>query len=303
MQILLTGATGQVGAAVLDTLLRAGHTVSALVRAPHKAEALALRGALPVMGDLAVPAGYEQAALAADAIVHAAFDAKNSEALDRAALDALLAAGARRADVGLPTALVYTSSAWVIGDTPEPADERTMLAPPDLMAWRPAHEQRVLGAARPGLRTMVVRPGILYGGARGLIADMLKEAQNGLVRVVGRGANHWPCVYERDLADLYLRLVTSPQASGVYHANDEADESVEDIVDAIIGHARSRPDVRHLPLPEARAKLGALADALALDQRLRSEAARALGWVPTLHSVGGNVARLLEEFRDAREAA
>jgi nucleoside-diphosphate-sugar epimerase len=198
---------------------------------------------------------------------------------------------------------VYTSSAWVIGDTPEPAREDALLVPPDLMAWRPAHERRVLAAARPGLRTMVVRPGIVYGGARGLIADMLKEAQNGLVRVVGRGKNHWPCVYDRDLADLYLRLVTSPHASGVFHANDEADESVEDIVEAIIGHARTRPDVRHMPLPEARAKLGALAEALALDQRLRSEAARALGWAPTLHSVAGNVARLLEEFRDAREAA
>jgi hypothetical protein len=30
---------------------------------------------------------------------------------------------------------------------------------------------------------------------------------------------------------------------------------------------------------------------------------RALGWSPTLHSVAGNVARLLEEFRTACEAA
>ena len=30
---------------------------------------------------------------------------------------------------------------------------------------------------------------------------------------------------------------------------------------------------------------------------------RALGWSPTLHSVAGNVARLLEEFRTRKEAA
>jgi hypothetical protein len=64
-----------------------------------------------------------------------------------------------------------------------------------------------------------------------------------------------------------------------------------------------RPDIRHVPLPEARTKMGAYADALALDQRVRSPRARALGWSPTLHSVSGNVARLMEEFRARREAA
>jgi len=36
---------------------------------------------------------------------------------------------------------------------------------------------------------------------------------------------------------------------------------------------------------------------------MRSPRAHALGWAPTLHSVAGNVARLLEEFRTARAAA
>jgi nucleoside-diphosphate-sugar epimerase len=149
----------------------------------------------------------------------------------------------------------------------------------------------------------VIRPGIVYGGARGIVGELLKAALNGLVRVVGEGRNHWPCVYERDLADLYLRVVNDGSAAGLFHANDEADETVLDIVDAIAGHARMRPDVRHVPLTEARAKLGTYADALALDQIVRSPRARALGWNPTLHSVAGNVARLLEEFRSAQEAA
>jgi nucleoside-diphosphate-sugar epimerase len=110
-------------------------------------------------------------------------------------------------------------------------------------------------------------------------------------------------VYDRDLADLYVRLAVDPQASGIFHANDEADELVDDIVDAIARQAKMRPDVRHVPLEEARAKMGPYADALALDQLVRSPRARALGWTPSLHSVAGNSARLLEEFRAAREAA
>ena len=149
----------------------------------------------------------------------------------------------------------------------------------------------------------MIRPAIVYGGARVIVGDLLKDAANGLVRVIGDGQNHWPCVYDRDLADLYVRIATRPDASGVFHANDEADERVEDIVDAVARHLTMRPDVRHVPLEEARAKLGTWADALALDQVVRSPRARALGWAPTLHSVAGNVARLLEEFRTARAAA
>src|SRR2546430_1368222 len=141
----------------------------------------------------------------------------------------------------------------------------------------------VLDAASAGGRTIVIRPGIVYGGARGIVADIFKDVANGLVRVVGSGDNHWPLIYDRDLGELYLRVVNTPAASGVYHANDEGDETVNDLVDAIGGHAQIRPSVRHVPLAEARQKMGPYADALALDQIVRSPRARGLGWAPTLH--------------------
>lgn len=305
MRIFLTGATGYIGAAVTDALLRGGHEITALVRTPGKAEAMAHGSIRTIVGDLSRPERYAAAAEECDAIVHTAFEhSKSGQSVDRLAIDTLLQAAERRHSSGQSAALIYTSGVWVLGNTQGSADELAPLAPPQLVAFRPEHEQMVLSANRgPGLRTMVVRPGIVYGGARGIIGDLLKDALNGLVRVVGTGRNHWPCVYERDLADLYARLVAHPEASGVFHANDEADEQVDDIVDAIARHAKMRPDVRHVPLEEARAKLGPYADALALDQIVRSARSRAIGWSPTLHSVSGNVARLLEEFRSAREAA
>jgi nucleoside-diphosphate-sugar epimerase len=305
MRIFLTGATGYIGSAVLDALLRAGHDVTALVRDPEKAERVSRRGVQPIVGDLAQPASYSAAAVAADAIVHTAFDnSKKGQAVDRQAIDTLLAAAGRRAEAGQPATVVYTSGIWVLGDAKTPADENAPLEPTPLVAWRPEHEQVVLDAGRgTAIRTVVLRPGIVYGGARGIIGDLLKDAANGLVRVIGEGKNHWPCIYDRDLADLYVRVATLADASGIFHANDEADERVADIVDAIARHAKMRPDVRHVPIEEARAKMGPYADALALDQVVRSPRARALGWAPTLHSVSGNVARLLEEYRTSREAA
>jgi nucleoside-diphosphate-sugar epimerase len=305
MQTFLTGATGYVGAAVLDALLRAGHEVTALVRDREKAERVSRRGVRPIVGDLAKPASYVAAAEGADAIVHTAYEySKRGQKVDRQAIDALLGAAGRRAAAGNIASFVYTSAVWVLGEAQTPADETSPVQPIPLVAWRPEHERMVLDAGREGaVRTVVVRPGIVYGSARGIIGDLLKDSANGLVRVVGEGKNRWPCIYDRDLADLYVRVATLPDASGVFHANDEADESVNDIVESIARHATMKPDVRHVPIKEARSKMGEYADALALDQVVRSPRARALGWAPSLHSVAGNVARLVEEFRRPREAA
>jgi nucleoside-diphosphate-sugar epimerase len=303
MRIFLTGATGYIGSAVLDALLRGGHDVTALVRDPERAEHIAHRGVQPLIGDLSKPACYADAAAACEALIHTALDGKRAQKVDRQTIDTLLSAAARRATSGQLASVIYTSGIWVLGDTQGQATEDAPLRPADIVAWRPEHERLVLDGAGAGVRTAVIRPAIVYGGARGIIGDLLKDAANGLVRVVGDGRNHWPCIYDRDLADLYARIAVNPDASGVFHANDEADERVDDIVEAVARHAKMRPDVRHMPLAEARKKMGNYADALALDQIVRSPRARALGWAPTLHSVGGNVARLLEEFRTAREAA
>jgi nucleoside-diphosphate-sugar epimerase len=302
MRIFLTGATGYIGSAVMDALLRSGHEVTALVRDPEKAEQVSGRGVHPIIGELSRPASYADAAESADSIIHTALESsKRKVKVDRQAIDTLLGAAARRVAAGLRARVVYTSGVWVLGNTVG-GTEATPLDPTQFDAWRPDHEQLLLEALPDGIRTVVIRPGVVYGGARGIVGDLLKDAANGLVRVVGTGQNHWACVYDRDLADLYVRVATLDDAAGVYHANDEADESVDDIVEAISQQGQMRPDVRHMPIDEARKKMGPYADSLALDQIVRSPRARALGWAPTLRSVAGSVARLFEEFRTARAA-
>jgi nucleoside-diphosphate-sugar epimerase len=298
MRIFLTGATGYIGSAVLDALLRGGHQVTALVRRPGQAERLAARGVTALVGDLASPDTYLASIPKHGAVVHTALESSPKRAEKEAhALDVLLPALA----TGMPPrTFVYTSGVWVLGYTSRAADETATLNPIAFSAWRAPHEQRVIEAATNGLRTIVIRPGIVYGGGRGIVSDLLKDALNGLVRVMGTGENRWASVYDRDLADLYARVLAAPDASGIFHATDEADERVIDIVDAIVRHVPMRPDIRHVPPEEARLELGAYADALALDQRVRSPRARALGWTPTLRSISGNVARLLEEFRASR---
>jgi nucleoside-diphosphate-sugar epimerase len=304
MRIFLTGATGYIGSAILDALLRANHHVTALVRSPQAADALVARGVVPVLGDLKNPKSYRAAADGFDAYIHAAADVgAKRELVDSEAIDTLLGAAAAHAARAGQSAFVYTSGVWVLGSNAQPMTESAQPNPGQLLGWRPAHEQLVVQAAGNGLRTSVIRPGVVYGGSRGLVSDLLKNALNGLIRVIGAGDNHWPLVYDRDLADLYLRVATKPEALGIYHANDEADETVNVIVEGIVRHLSVPPDVRHVPLEEGRKKLGAYADALALDQIVRGPRARELGWSPTLHSVSANVPRLMEEFRRGQERA
>jgi len=300
MQVFLTGATGYVGSAVLEALLRGSHRVTAIVRDLEQAERLESRGVKAVIGELGTPSSYATAIDGADAVIHTALEgsARGVEK-DREAIGTLLGALDRHRN-GSPRTFIYTSGIWVLGPTTGPVDESAPLDPAAYPAWRPAHEQMVLDAGTNGIRTVVVRPGIVYGGTRGIVSDLLKDALNGLVRVVGPGKNCWPMVYARDLGELYVRLLQAPDARGIFHANDEGDERVNDIVDAIADHLAQRPDVRHMPMPEARRKLGAYADALAIDLRVRSPRAKALGWMPTLSSVSANIPRLLEEYRGSR---
>ena len=297
MQVFLTGGTGYIGAAVLDALIRSGHHVTALVRDPEKAARLEARGATPVLGEFAGPARYLKHAVAADAVVHTALEATTrGPAVDQQFLDVMLPA---LAATGQPRTFVYTSGVWVLGPQPDGADETAPLAPAEISAWRAGRETQVLAAHGGHLRTAVVRPGIVYGGARGIVSDMLKDALNGLVRVIGDGKNRWPLVYDRDLGDLYVRLVAAAEASGVFHAAGDENERVVDIAEAIRSHVDPVADIRFMPLAEAHTKMGSYARALALDQVVRSPRARALGWAPAMHGITGNAPRLFEEYRRA----
>ena len=296
MRIFLTGATGYIGAAVLDGFTRAGHHVTGLVRNTEKAAEVASRGATPLIGDLHDPSSYSAAAASCDVLVHAGFDGARGVETDRLAIETL-AAAARSAAPGHARVLIYTSGIWVLGPTPDPVAEDAPVNPAAISAYRPGHEQIALSAGGNGVRAIVVRPGIVYGGTRGIVGDLFRDAMNGLVRVIGAGDNRWPTVYDRDVADLYVRLAQHGNASGVYHATDDSDDRVNDIVEAIAAHAPAPPTVRRMPVEEAKAKLGNYALALALDQVVKSPRARALGWSPSLHSVARNAARLFEEWR------
>ena len=275
MKVFVTGATGYIGSVVSERLRDFGHHVIALARSPESAVKLNSAGAQAVHGDLRDTSIVLRAAREADAAIHIAQEHSTETArLDRLLVDTVLE---EYRLTGRP--FLYTSGIWVMGDTGgREADETWPANPTPLVAWRPAHEQLVLQTQGP--RGIVIRPAAVYGRSGGIIGALRRQGrEEGVVRYIGDGENHWPLVHVDDLADLYVLALQAP-AGSLYFASAGPALPVRQIAQAIGPRAES------ITLEEARGVMGPMADALALDQRISSrKAMQELGWTPKANTI------------------
>ncbi|MBD0371131.1 MAG: SDR family oxidoreductase [Pyrinomonadaceae bacterium] len=277
MKVLLTGATGYIGSAVTDALRRAGHEVTGLARSDEAVERLKERGIQSVRGDLTDTDILSKASSEADAVIHTALPhSPEAPAVDRNAVEAIL-----NALEGTNKPFIYTSGIWVYGSTGDTvATEDTPLNPTPMVAWRPYDEKLALEGAARGVRSVVIRPGIVYGGEGGIVGGMIQEArEKGIVRFVGTGDNRWPQVHVEDLAELYVLAIERAPAGTLINGTSRGSVRVRDVAEAASRAGGAGGRVEAWPLEEARKKLGAYADALALDQQVSGKRAEELlGW-------------------------
>ena len=284
MEIFLTGATGYIGSAVREALQKAGHKVTGLARTAEKAKQLESRGARASLGDLLEPETLMAPARAAGGVIHTAnTNDANSAKADRAGVRAIL-----NALEGTGKPFIYTSGVWVLGSTGDKiADEQAPLNPATLVAQRPAVEQEVLGYQGRGVRTIVIRPALVYGRG-GSIPKMLVQSarESGATRYVGGGQNRWPFVDVDDLAELYVLALERAAAGSLYHAAHGPSYRVLEVAEAASMGGGANGRTQAVPLDEARKTMGAFADALILDQQVSGEKAKKeLAWSPRAASV------------------
>ncbi|MFD5137255.1 NAD-dependent epimerase/dehydratase family protein [Streptomyces sp. NPDC058378] len=73
MHLLVTGATGWIGSALVPQLIAAGHRVTATTRSDAAADVVRALGAEPVRGDLEDPGSLRRAAEASGGVIHLAY--------------------------------------------------------------------------------------------------------------------------------------------------------------------------------------------------------------------------------------
>lgn len=299
MKVFITGATGYIGYSVALAFRRAGYYVSGLIRNPKKTWMLESHEIHPILGDLHKPETYREAVRGSSLIVHAAAD----YSVDRAAVDRSVVQMVRSVSEqqSRPKTFIYTSGCWVYGNTGTTAASETAPLNPSMAArWRPAVEQEVLQAS--GLRTVIVRPGCVYGKQGGLMSMWFDGVINkNELRVVGDGSNRWSLVHVDDLADAYVRIAEREATGSIFNIADGSQQSVGEMVQAIARATGYTGTITYVPVEEAATTLGSLAESLALDQHLDArKATEELGWHPRHNGFAGDAETYLMAWKGDR---
>ncbi|MDE2395547.1 MAG: SDR family oxidoreductase [Burkholderiales bacterium] len=281
MRILVTGASGWIGAASIAELIAAGHQVLGLARSDAAAAKVAKLGAEVVRGSIDDAAGLAAAAARAQGVLHLGYNhdftqmAAAAQA-DRAAIDAFA-----RVLEGSGGPLLIASG--TLGLAPgQVGTERDMPAAGGHP--RMANAAYALGLAERGIRAIVVRfaPTVHgSGGDHGFVATLARMARaKGVSGYLGDGLNRWPAVHRLDAAKLVQLALDKAPAGAVLHAAAEEGVATRDIA-AAIGQALGLP-LASVPAERAREHFDWLGMFYGADVPVSSALTRELlGWAPT----------------------
>jgi nucleoside-diphosphate-sugar epimerase len=140
---------------------------------------------------------------------------------------------------------IQTSGTSVVStyDEGEPVErvynEDTPFTPMPEKATRVAIDQQVLASALDGVRSVVIRPSLIYGrgiGVEGVsvqVPKLIEQAKaSGVARHIGRGLNVWSHVHIQDVVDLFLLALNGAPAGSLFYA-ENGEASMRTVVEAI----------------------------------------------------------------------
>lgn len=281
MRVLVTGASGWIGSAVVPELVAAGHQVVGLARSDRSAAAVAARGAEVVRGSLDDLDGLARAAAGADGVVHLAFnhdfsDYEGAGRTERAALQTLASA---LEGSGRP--LLFAAGTAVVGPGRVITEDDAAPSGPDTP--RGGGEQLGLGYADRGVRPVSLRfaPTVHGEGDHGFVAALVEVARRtGVAGYVGDGSHRWSAVHVRDAARLVVRALEDAPAGTVVHAVAEEGVPTRTIAEAI-GRGLGLP-ARSVAPEDAAEHFGWIGRFFDLDLAASNALTRArFGWTPT----------------------
>lgn len=233
MHVFVTGATGWVGSAIVEDLVAAGHQVTGLSRNESKATTLAAAGATVLLGTLDDLDKLQDAARAADAVIHTAFSHDFSDIAASAAQDIRAIETLGNALHGSDRPLLVTSGVALLNPGRMGME---MDVPPSNPNWPRKSEEAARALAARGVRVASVRlaPSVHGAGDHGFIPILIALArEKGVSAYVGDGLNRWPGVHRRDAARLYRLALEQGATEPAYHAIADEGVAFKDIAGVI----------------------------------------------------------------------
>ncbi len=298
MKLLVTGASGFVGSAVVRKQVQSGSAVRAAVRRPSASRN---EGAEEVVvGELSAETDWADALRDIDVIVHAAARVHmmhDTSADSLAEFRKVNVAGtlnlARQAVASTVRRLVFISSIKVNGEQtqfgePFRADDLPRPTSPYAISKYEAEEGLYQVAKETGLEIVVIRPVLVYGaGAKGNFVALMRWIARGVPLPFGGIHNRRSLLALGNLVDLIAICARHPDAANqTFLASDREDLSTPELIRRT-GEALGRR-ARLVPVPErllwAAARLTGNADfakrlfgSLQIDMRKTNVL---LGWTP-----------------------
>ena len=268
MKVLVSGASGLVGSALIPFLTTGGHSVTRLVRKD---------GASGGDGEVAwAPAAgtIDQAGLEGfDAIVHLAGEniaagrwtpERKRRIRDSRVKGTRLLCEALTQCAQPPKVFVGASAIGYYGDRGDEILNEESGAGEGFLAevcrdW----EAATAGLADTGIRTALLRIGIVLSPAGGALKKMLLPFQLGLGGVIGAGSPYMSCIALDDVIGVIQYAITNDEVSGPINAVcPEAVTNQE--YTRTLGTVLGRPTFFPVPAFAARFAFGEMADALLL---------------------------------------
>jgi UDP-glucose 4-epimerase len=290
--ILLTGASGFVGTAVVSELARQGISCRAVTREPRE-------GYFSI-GNITPETDWTAALDGIDSIIHLASRAHimNDTAADPVAqfrslnVDSTLKLASQAIKAGVKR-FVFISSIKVNGEATQPGRPFTAEDPPNpqnpYAQSKLDAEQGLFALARgSNLEVTVIRPPLVYGpGVKANFATMMDWVNRGIPLPLGSVHNKRSFVFVGNLADLIVLAAIHPNAGGqVFLVSDGEDISTTELFKKI-AQALGRPSLI-MPLPASlvtmvAAAVGQSAVASRLIDSLQVDVSKTralLGWEP-----------------------
>ena len=266
MTTLVTGATGLLGSHVTDVLVARDEPVRLLVRPNEQVRWMDSPGIKVCRGDLEDPDSLYWAVSDVDRVINCAartgpwgpmaeYRQANVRGL-RALVKVSQAAGIKRM-VHVSSVTVHGNDVHGVADEPAPLHSE----PNSYSRTKVMGERIVARLIADGAPVTIVRPGWIYGPRD--VASFARFAhmiQQGRMVVFGRGDNHIPLIYVRDVVEGILCALEAPEATGRTYllVNDEA-VTQSGYLGAIAAALGVPPPRRHIPYKLALA-LGATAE-------------------------------------------